>query len=47
MKEIKKKEYKLQKHQTKVLIKIKRGKAENERDEKLTDLTNEAFLARS
>ena len=31
--EIKKKEYKLQKHQAKVLIKIKSEKAENERNE--------------
>ena len=37
MKELKKKEYKLQKHQTKVLIKMKREKTENERDERLTN----------
>nr|AMS36870.1 hypothetical protein [Heliconius erato] len=37
MRAIKKKEYQLQKHQTKVLIKMKREKAENERDERLTN----------
>ena len=37
MREIKKKQYKLQKHQTKVLMKMKREKAENERDERLTN----------
>ena len=37
MREIKKKEYKLQKHQTKVLKNMKRKKPENERDERLTN----------
>ena len=37
MREIKKKQYKLQNHQTKVLMKMKREKAENKRDERLTN----------
>ena len=34
MREIKKKKYKLHKYQTKVLIKMKREKTENERDKR-------------
>ena len=48
MREIKKKEYKLQKHQITVLIKMKREKSENEEDKGLTNnfRKNTAFLAR-
>ena len=50
MRDIKKKQYKLQNHQTKVLMKMKREKAENERNESYNEQLQRkhvAFLTRS